>query len=332
MDMQDKEGLFEKWMDEYIAGTIMEKEKQALFSLIHASEVYRLQYNKIAKLHALLQIPALEAEKEKSYQRFSRRLQDVPTGNDTGRRVWMRFAAAAVVLMALASAVSVYTYKYSQSDRLDMLCETIVPFGSQTKMILPDGSVVVLNSGSTLKYPSSFSGKERSVYLAGEGYFEVAKDEAAPFLVYAGEATVRVTGTVFNIRSYPEDVQTEVDLIEGGVNVFIGGKSLALHADEKAVYNRKSGNLQLVACDAYKSSLWTTGKLSFVNASFREILKEIERKYNVKIRVMSTQVEDESFSGTINPDMALQEVFNFIDVDKKYRFENSGSTIVLRDR
>lgn len=330
--MQDKEGLFEKWMDEYIAGTITEKDKQALFSLIRDSEVYRLQYNKIAKLHALLHVPGLEAEKEKSYQHFCRRLQDVPAGKRNSPGIWIRFAAAAVVLMALASAISIYTYTYSQADRRNVLCETIVPFGSQTKIILPDSSVVVLNSGSTLKYPTSFAGKERNVYLAGEGYFEVTKDNSAPFLVYAGEATVKVTGTVFNIRSYPEDVQTEVDLIEGGVHVSIGGKSLSLAPDEKAVYNRKSGNLALVSCDAYKSALWTTGKLSFVNASFRDILKEIERKYNVKIRVTSTQVEHEYFSGTINPDMALQEVFNFIDVDKKYRFENSGSTIVLRDR
>lgn len=133
--MQDKEGLFEKWMDEYIAGTITEKDKQALFSLIRDSEVYRLQYNKIAKLHALLHVPGLEAEKDKSYQHFRRRLQDVPAGKRNNPGIWIRFAAAAVVLMALASTISVYTYKYGQADRGEVLCETIVPFGDRKSVV-----------------------------------------------------------------------------------------------------------------------------------------------------------------------------------------------------
>ena len=72
--------------------------------------------------------------------------------------------------------------------------------------------------------------------------------------------------------------------------------------------------------------------MSFVNASFLDILKDIERKYNVKIRVESDKVANEYFTGSINLTMSLQEVFNFIDVDKKYRFEQSGSVIMLKDR
>ena len=84
--------------------------------------------------------------------------------------------------------------------------------------------------------------------------------------------------------------------------------------------------------ESYKSALWTTGRLSFVNTSFAEILKDIERKYNVKIHVESDKVEKEYFSGSINLEMSLQEVFNFIDVDKKYRFEVSGGVISVKDR
>lgn len=327
--MQEKDTLFENRLNDYIAGTITDEEKAELFSLVRSSELYRLQYNKAAKLHALLHVPALEAGKNINYQHLSGQIFGVPEKKNSFT-LWIRFAAAAVVLMALASSVSIFTYKRVTST--EILCEAIVPLGSQTQIMLPDSSVVVLNSGSVLKYPSSFGGKERNVYLTGEGYFKVAKNKAKTFQVYAGDAKVQVTGTVFNVRSYPEDRQLQVDLIEGGVNVLVGDKFISLKPDEKAIYNRETGKLEHITCDAYKSTLWTTGKLAFVNTSFKDILKEIERKYNVKIRIMSPQAEKEYFTGTINEGMPLQEVFNFIDVDKKYSFENSGSTIILRDR
>lgn len=331
-NMQGCDDLFDRLMESYIAGVITDAEKSELFSLIRESEEYRRRYHEMAKVYALLHVPALEAEKDRSYQRFSERLHEGSAKKKQTFRLVFRFAAVAVILMALASSVSVYLYKLSSSVEKEFLCEAIVPFGNQTKIILPDSTIVMLNSGSILKYPASFGDKERNVYLAGEAYFKVTKDKSRIFQVIAGETNVRVTGTVFNVRSYPEDVQTEVDLIQGGVDVFIGDKTIQLKPDEKAVYNRETGSLERVACEAYKSALWTTGKLSFVNASFLDILKEIERKYNVKIRVMSTKLENEFFSGTINTEMPLQRVFNFIDVDKKYVFEYSENTIVLKDR
>ena len=238
----------------------------------------------------------------------------------------------AVLVLAATSVSSIYLYKGSVESVEAPLCEMVVPLGSQTKLRLPDSTVVVLNSGSVLKYAATFGQEERNVYLSGEGYFEVSKDKEKVFSVQTGDARVRVTGTVFNVRSYPDDKETEVALIDGGVEVSVGEKSVTLKPNERALYDRQSGRLERSEYDTNKSALWTTGKLSFVNASFREMLKEIERKYNVKIHVESQKVEGEFFSGTINADMTLQEVFNFIDVDKKYRFESSGNTIVLKDR
>ena len=328
--MQDKDDLFERRLNDYISGMITGEEMAELFSLVRSSELYRLQYDKAAKLHALLHAPALEREKDESFQRFRERVQGMDGKKKNRFVVWTRIAVAAILLMALTSVVSVYTYQRVTSH--DLLCETVVPLGSQARIMLPDSSIVVLNSGSVLKYPVSFGKKERNVYLAGQGYFEVTKDKAKVFQVYAGETKVKVTGTVFNVRAYPDDVQTEVDLIKGGVNVSVGDKNVFLKPNERAIYNRESGSLVRSGYDTSKSAVWTTGKLSFVNASFRDILKEIERKYNVKIHIMSRQLENESFSGTIHTGMTLQEVFNFIDVDKKYRFDNSGNTIILRDR
>lgn len=327
--MHNTDTLFEQLMSEYISGTISGEGKQQFFSLIAASEKYAAQYKEMSKLYALLHVPSLEATKESRYEQLTKRIHPKKVNNWL---LYVRNAAVILVLMVSVSVLSIYLYKQSEPDLNQVFCETVVPLGSQTKLVLPDGTVAMLNSGSILKYPSSFSEKERNVYLSGEGYFEVTKDKSKAFQVFAGEMKVKVTGTVFNVRAYPEDESAEVNLIEGGVDISSNGNSVQLHPDERAVYDRATGLLTKSASEAYKSALWTTGRLSFVRALFSDILKDIERKYNVKISVESKHVDNEYFSGTINLEMSLQEVFNFIDVDKKYRFEMSGNTIIMKDK
>lgn len=331
--MQDKDILFENLMNEYIAGSITDENKGILFSLVEKSELYRKQYDEMVKLYALLHVPAFEAQKDSKYTNLKERLH-VSSGMTVGRKwvIYARNVAAVILLMVTVSLGSIFTYEELDNSGDMLYNETTVPLGSQTKILLPDGSTAVLNSGSILKYPLSYGKKERNVYLVGEGYFEVAKNKEKVFQVHAGDMKVKVTGTVFNVRSYPEDPATEVSLINGGVDVFANNKQVRLKPDEKAVYNRKTGDLYSETTDSHKSALWTTGRLSFVNVSFLDILKDIERKYNVKIWVESDKVANEYFTGSINLTMSLQEVFNFIDVDKKYRFEQSGSVIMLKDR
>lgn len=332
--MQKNDSLFEDLLSKCISGTITEEENIVLLSLVAGSDVYRKKYNETLKLYALLHIPVFEAQKEKQYMNVKKKLH-LPTPALPKRNwyLFLRNAAAVFLLMLIVSAASIVMYSHLENREEVLFSETVAPLSSQTKINLPDGTIAVLNSGSTLKYPLTYGKKERNVYLTGEGYFEVAKDEKKVFRVYAGDTKIQVTGTSFNVRSYLEDDFTEISLIEGGVDVFADNKHISLTPDEKAFYNRKTGVLYVEKADTYKAALWTTGRLSFVNTSLVDILKDIERKYNIKIRIESEQVEKEYFSGSINLKMTLQEVFNFIDVDKKFSFEGAGSNlIVLKDK
>lgn len=331
--MQEKEQQFDVWMNGYLSGELSDEEQAKLFALTNQDPLYKAKFHRMARLNALLHVPVLEAEADQQYTQLRKKIAhtDHPS-NRLGLRIWLRFGAAAVILMLLSSALSTYFYTQWDEKKEEQLCETMVPFGCQTQIRLPDSSLVVLNSGSILRYPTHFGKKERTVYLEGEGYFEVTKAQEHPFRVQSGQTRVQVTGTTFTVRAYPDDAETEVYLIEGGVQVWGGTKTVTLGPDEKAVFNRKHGTLSRLVCESYKSALWTTGKLCFVNTPFPEMLKSIERKYNVKIQIASQNVRSDLFSGTIHADMPLQEVFNFIDMDKRYRFEHSGSTIILRDR
>lgn len=162
--------------------------------------------------------------------------------------MWSTFSqVAAIALLILTTSIAGY-YIYNdvaESNQEMALCQMEVPLGSQTKVILPDGSVVCLNSGSVLKYdPAFLRKKNREVYLIGEGYFEVQKNPEKPFIVHADDINVKVLGTVFNVRSYPEDSEIEVSLIKGKVNVFSTSETrdnVILAPDEQLTYDKRSG-------------------------------------------------------------------------------------------
>ena len=203
-------------------------------------------------------------------------------------------------------------------------------------MILPDGSVVCLNSGSVLKYdPAFLRKKNREVYLIGEGYFEVQKNPEKPFIVHADDINVKVLGTVFNVRSYPEDSEIEVSLIKGKVNVFSASETrdnVILAPDEQLTYDKRSGKMNHHHVDALQTSQWTTGRLSFVNASVPEIMKAIERKYDVRIVIHSKYLDKEVFSGSISPKLTVEEILDYMDVDNKYSWSRSGNVITITDK
>ena len=253
--------------------------------------------------------------------------------------LWRTFSqVAAIALLILTTSIAGY-YIYNdvaESNQEMALCQMEVPLGSQTKVILPDGSVVCLNSGSVLKYdPAFLRKKSREVYLIGEGYFEVQKNPEKPFIVHADDINVKVLGTVFNVRSYPEDSEIEVSLIKGRVNVFSASEirdNVILAPDEQLTYDKRSGKMNHHHVDALQTSQWTTGRLSFVNASVPEIMKAIERKYDVRIVIHSKYLDKEVFSGSISPKLTVEEILDYMDVDNKYSWSRSGNVITITDK
>lgn len=330
--MQDDTILFEKLMEDHLSGTISKEDKIILYRMIGQSEVLKNKYENYAVLNALINLPELEKKKDKDYNIIVKRL-NFKSGNRIKFVVpkWIYIAAASVLLVIVSSIASIYFYNNILNTKDNFLCQTIVPFGNQAKIMLPDSSMVYLNAGSILKYPVQFGRKHRTVYLEGEGFFEIAKSDK-PFNVVSKNIKVTVLGTIFNMRSYIDESIETISLLEGSVNVSNGKQTIKLKPEEQATYNSLSGTFKLSNVDTYKASIWTTGKLSFVNTPFYEILKSIERKFNVKIQIKSKNIDNEIFSGTISADMPLQEVFNFIDMDKKYLFEVSGNTIIMNDR
>lgn len=337
--MEKRPDAFEELMLDLLTGKLSEEGEQELLRLLKSDPSYRRRYKEMARTRAKSLVGKFEQEKRADYEALSAALELTKKPAKRKTALWHSFLrmAAAVLLILTTSVTAYYVYRdVAETYREPALCRMEVPLGSQTKVVLPDGSTVCLNSGSILTYdPDILRRNSREVYLVGEGYFEVQADAKKPFIVHADDLNVKVLGTVFNVRSYPEDTEIEVDLIKGKVNVFSTSETygnVILSPDERLTYDKKSGKMNYFHADAQQASRWTTGKLNFVNASVPEIMKVVGRRYNVRIVLRSRHIKEEVFSGSISATLSIEEILDYIDVDNKYSWSRNGNVITVTDK
>lgn len=332
--MNEQDELFDNLLSEYFNHTISVEDREKIFSMITESTVYKEKYEKAAKLNALLHLPVFENSKYEDYQLLREKGNINSTNSQvaakTRKFIFLRYAAAAVVLILMTSLVTTYIYKSSNQNVALKWISNSTPLGGQTKVELPDGSTVWINAKTNLRYSSMFGLTDREIYLDGEAYFEVHKNKELPFSVFMGNMKVTATGTQFNISSYSDDKKWEVDLLEGGVNVTISDKTYSLIPDEKIVYDRTNLSATIEKTDAKLAARWTQGKLNFYQASIPEICKMLERHFNVKIIIDSEELKDKQFFGSINMDMSLREILEYLDVDKKHKIEIKEETVIIK--
>jgi transmembrane sensor len=166
------------------------------------------------------------------------------------------------------------------------IVEHIVPDGEMKQILLPDGSDVWLNAGSMLLYSADLSGSDRRLFLNGEATFRVARDSKRPFIVKTQYMQIEALGTTFNVKSYVDMGTSTVTLEEGAVRVDIDGKvkvSEVINPDEQFVYDHRKGKTSVLQVDAELVSKWKEGYLVFEDASFEEIIRTVERRFNINV-------------------------------------------------
>lgn len=202
----------------------------------------------------------------------------------------------------------------NEQDAVDQLTYNTMttPRGGQYKLILPDGSMVWLNAESSITFPTSFPGNERSVSVTGETYFEVSKNEKKPFRVsMIDNIQLTVLGTKFNINAYPDELHTAATLVEGSVQV---RKRTAVETLEKGQQARipANGNITLYNnVDVDKVIAWKNGSFSFNRTPLREVLRQIARWYDVDI-IYDGQVPDLNFGGELKRNLALKDMLDIL--------------------
>ncbi|MGN6416786.1 MAG: FecR family protein [Pseudobacter sp.] len=191
----------------------------------------------------------------------------------------------------------------------EMMNTMRTPRGGQYQLTLPDGSRVWLNAASSISFPASFDGKQRKVSITGEAYFEVAGNPAQPFLVdIAGQSTVEVLGTSFNINAYRDDESIRSTLVTGGIRVSDNGAT-------QAAIVLKPGqvwfNGKVETTDIARDIAWKNGIFDFSGKSFQSVMKEIERWYDLQVQYKGA-IPTFKFSGQMDRGVQLEDLMKFL--------------------
>lgn len=285
-------------------------------------------------------------------QRLMMRIKgsSVPSQKAKGRKVdlmaWVSRIAAVLSIPLLLSTLYFYqksTELKAESQLLAAQERTIntftAPAGAKTQVVLPDGSVAWLNSGSSLSVPTTFEANRRELSLTGEAYFEVVKNEQAPLFVSTDKMTVKVYGTKFNVNAFADDGAIRTTLVEGKVTLIPekSTKEYLLEPGFTASYDLETK--QIVASEVEKMDAftgWKDGKLLFQNEPFADIVNRLERWYNVDIQLSDPSLGDYNLYATFIDENIEQVLAIFassipIEVDYPKRKKQADGSYAKRE-
>ncbi|GGB23687.1 hypothetical protein GCM10011500_44910 [Mucilaginibacter rubeus] len=202
------------------------------------------------------------------------------------------------------------------------------PRGGQYQIVLSDGTKVWLNAATALKYPTSFSGKDRKVELSGEAYFEVAKNATKPFKVVVNGLEVQVLGTHFNVMAYDNEKVVKTTLLEGKVRLFKNGHEAVLKPGEQGVLNNQSSLFEVKDVKVDDETAWKNGFFAFNNESIETIMRQISRWYDVDV-AFSEKMMRRNFGGSVSRYENVGTVLKALELTGSVHFNVEGRRITV---
>jgi hypothetical protein len=227
---------------------------------------------------------------------------------------------------------------YNDKNKIEKLVYNTltVPYGKRFALKLSDGTKVNLNAGTSLRYPVKFiEGQNRHVFIEkGEAYFNVTKDAKHPFIVSNDKVNVRVLGTQFNISSYPEDSNISTVLVEGSVSLYNIGdryeskKATILKPGYKADWNKNNKSIHIEKADIEIHTAWVNGRITLKHMKFNDMIKKLERHYNVEITNKNTSLANEFITATFDIE-TIEQVFEVLNEIHSIDYKIINNSIII---
>ncbi|MDR1938344.1 MAG: FecR domain-containing protein [Tannerellaceae bacterium] len=252
-------------------------------------------------------------------------------GRKTAKQMFLQWIArsAAVLVLLLATGAGVYFHTANRRDMPD----TVVSVGKGQKagITLPDGTKVWMNSDTELRYGSRFNNARRMLELEGEAYFEVAPDRDRAFIVQTGGLSVKALGTSFDLKSYANESHVSTVLMTGKVEVASGNEKIILSPNERIVFDKANKTMEKnTVFEAKDYANWKYDTLSFEAETFENIVRTLERYYNIKITFGSESLKKYRFTGTPG-NTSLESILQRLSLTSPLSYEVRDSMIVLRE-
>ena len=332
-----------------LAGETTKQELNELSQLIQQNEEFRLFVNNIEGYNdpsiPVNQMAALDTFDTISWQLDASPVEAISTNEDVGReksrkkqiRQWVYSGLAVVPLLFVIGLLIVpFSFKGKQPDGL--YNEIVTGRGQKSALTLSDGTKVWLNTDSKLTYSNDFSGKKRAVVLVGEAFFDVSHDKKKPFIIHTRDMHIKVLGTAFNVRAYPNEKSSEASLIRGIIQVSFTkrpNEQLMLKPNEKITFSNtdiaprnRQEDLPLITLDnitvepstgTILETAWTKGKFAFKSRPFVEIVEDLERIYDVEIEIVRGSIRSRRFTASFDNE-TLDEVLMLLKMSYHFDF------------
>jgi len=253
---------------------------------------------------------------DKSFDKIRDQITGPEKSSRFGFSAPLKYAAAILVLAGIFT-IGYFTisHKSSVDGTNSEITSLVAESGQVSKVILPDSSVVWLNSGSVLQYNQGYTANNRNLKLVGQAYLEVKKDPDHPLIVDCGDLSVRVLGTVFEICAYPEEAEVEVKLKKGKVEVFGNDEqefNYQLSPGEMAQYSVASQKMTIGEFDPSMIGGWKDGNLVFKGSAMADVIRVLERRFGVEIVVKDSEVNTSVLNAYFYSDEDIAEILELI--------------------
>lgn len=322
----------------YVTGNATPEERQILQDWTNKNQENERLVREIEEIWKMTPEKNFDVNAEVAWEQFKSRVDKKPSEKhgkekqfvsksykkNSNTFIYAMRAAAVILVIVLAGSFSYYLSNNNSSldeiaerSEFYQLQEMVTNRGEKAKVRFSDGTEVILNSASSIRFPKEFQDSQREVYLDGEALFKVAHDPSQPFIVHAQGARIQVLGTEFNVKGWEEDEKTEVVVREGKVSVNSNKPELS---DQSEVILTKGYKTELIRGEAPKPAaqvenkyylLWTSGGMHFDNIPIQKVFNDIERRFDVNISTEREEILNVPFTSTFQY-AELDEVLSVI--------------------
>lgn len=321
----------------YVEQSCTEEEKSELFRMIESSDHDETLRAMMDSQWQTVTYETLPGEKaDQIFESIMRSAPDQKAINPSSKKfssnslvLWRMAAALAFVIV---SGLFAFYFLETGSATAGQIAVAQPDEVSQEHMFikLPDGSTVLLNSGSTLDYPPSFS-DSREVTLTGEGYFDIVHDPSKPFIVHTGSLKTTVLGTAFNIRAYAEDDDITVTVTRGKVKVSDEEREIGIILpDEQITFDGKNRKAEKRSVDSQKAIAWAENDIYFNELTMAEAVRQLEERFDIKIAFAKEELKECRFTATFLHNESIDQILEVICEFNNASFvKKSEGTIVI---
>jgi ferric-dicitrate binding protein FerR (iron transport regulator) len=334
MDKTDRNTI-EELLPRYCEGVATEEERLQVEMWMSESDENRRMAKQIHALY--LATDTVNVMKKVDTEKALLKVKSRMSGNRRKGTMWWQWAQRAAAILFIPLLVTLMLQYWGGNEQeLAQIMEVKTNPGMMTSLTLPDGTLVYLNSESTLNYPSRFDNDTRNVTLQGEAYFEVAKNPEKKFIVSTShQSQIEVLGTHFNVEAYEKEDRISATLVEGKIGFIYKSndvsKKVLMDPGQKLVYDSKDNKVQLYATSGESEIAWKEGKIIFRNTPLEEGLRMLEKRYNVEFIIKNDRLKGDSFTGTFT-NQRLERILEYFQLSSQIRWRHLDSSNIKDEK